>query len=144
MHLPPERFRPLESDHTIRLNSSHLDVVKELYGESTPEFFLASMLDEGIYYGLGENGRLDAIAGTHVFSLNHKIGALGNIFTRPDKRNRRYSSITTSAAAISLLQAGIETIVLNVMEENTAAMKVYKRLGFDPYGRFLEMTVISE
>jgi ribosomal protein S18 acetylase RimI-like enzyme len=141
MNLRPEHFRPPANHAAIRLNSAHLDLVKELYGESTPEFFLDSMLDKGVYYGLSENGQLLAIAGTHVLSTDHKVGGLGNIFTRPDKRNRGYASLVTAAVAQHLLKMGVTTIVLNVMKENDAALRVYKRLGFEAHCRFLEMMV---
>ena len=142
MHLKPEHFRPPADNAAIRLSSAHLDLVKELYGESTPEFFLDSMLDDGIYYGLIENEHLIAVAGTHVLSTDHQVGALGNIFTRPDKRNRGYASRVTSAVSLHLLKMGVKTIVLNVMEGNDSALRVYKRLGFETHCRFLEILVL--
>jgi ribosomal protein S18 acetylase RimI-like enzyme len=125
----------------IPLGPEHLHAVHELYREEPPEFFLDRMLAEGVYFGIFEGPRLAAVAGTHLLSRQYQVGAVGNVYTRPDRRSRGYGSCVASAVSARLLEMGIGTIVLNVREENQAAIRLYHRLGYAVHCRFIEAIV---
>jgi len=141
MALKKPCFCPVQEIYkTTLLTPTHLNLLKELYREDPPEFFLDRMIEEGIYYGIFEDNHLIAVAGTHVLSLNHGIGMLGNIYTRADKRNHGYASHVTGAVSRRLIDLGIDTIALNVVEENHAAIRVYERLGYRNCCETVELT----
>jgi RimJ/RimL family protein N-acetyltransferase len=139
MILDSHCFQPVPFGNAIRLSLAHLSTVHELYGNDTPEFFYDRMLNEGIYFGVFEGADLAAIAGTHIVSPRFGVAAIGNVFTRTNYRRRGYAGITTSAVSQALHNAGITTIVLNVLEENSAAARIYERLGYRRYCRYLEL-----
>lgn len=139
MLLGEGRFRPVFSDAARRIGLSDLDAIGELFANEPPPFFLPSMLEDGIYYGIREGERLVAIAGTHVVAREVSVAALGNIYTRPDRRGRGLATAVTSAVTRDLLQIGIATTVLNVREDNRPAVHVYERLGFARYCLYYEV-----
>jgi predicted GNAT family acetyltransferase len=97
------------------------------------------MLEDGVYYGVHEDGALVAAAGTHVVARGVGVAALGNIYTRPDRRGRGLATAVTAAVTGHLARLGIATIVLNVRDDNHAAIHVYERLGFRPYCNYFEV-----
>ena len=139
MLLDTARFQPVSSAGAARVNPSDLDLVKALFADDPPPFFLPSMLGDGIYYGVRENDRLVALAGTHVVAREVSVAALGNIYTRPDRRGRGLAASVTSAVVRDLIEMGIATIVLNVREDNATAVRVYERLGFERYCTYFEV-----
>jgi predicted GNAT family acetyltransferase len=109
----------------------------EMTGEA-PDFFIPAMLAQGAYYGVYEGDELIAAAGTHVVAPTVSVGALGNVYTRRDRRGRGLGTHVTSAVTSHLLAMPLATIVLNVREHNRAAIRVYERLGFQTYCRYDE------
>ena len=79
---------------------------------------------------------LTAVAGTHLVSREEAAAALGNIYTRRDRRNRGLGRMVTSAVLHELRD--VETIGLNVRADNAAALAVYASLGFVPHRPFYE------
>jgi RimJ/RimL family protein N-acetyltransferase len=139
MLLETTRFRPVQSDAVRRISPSGLEAVKALFANEPPPFFLPSMLEDGIYYGICEEERLVALAGTHVLARDVSVAALGNIYTRPDRRGRGLATAVTSAVARDLLQMGVATVVLNVREDNHPAIHLYEQLGFARYCSYFEI-----
>ncbi len=139
MSLEAVNFRPTACDGVTRLTPGHLDAVKALYLEETPEFFQDQMLADGVYFGIFEGNDLIAVAGTHLISRRFSVAGLGNIYTRGDRRTRGHATRVTGSVSRELLDLGIGTIVLNVREENTAAIRVYSRLGFQACCRYVEI-----
>ena len=80
--------------------------------------------------GVRENGRLVAIAGTHLASARYNIAALGSVFTHPDHRGKGLGRICSSHVLASVGRAGIRRAVLNVEDQKTTARRIYERLGF--------------
>ena len=66
------------------------------------------------------------------------VGAIGNVYTRPDCRGRGLAAEVTGAVARELQRRGTATIVLNVADSNGVARRVYERLGFVEYCVFHE------
>ena len=96
------------------------------------------MLDQGAFHGLWENGQLLAVAGTHLVAPTEDVAAVGNVYTRRDRRGRGLAAAVTSAVVDELLRMRIRTIVLNVNQSNAAAIRVYERLGFRRHCSYFE------
>lgn len=124
-----------------RLTADDLVKLKQLYadGESTgesPDFFYDSMVTDGVFYGVFEGDDLVAAAGTHLVSRDEGAAAIGNVYTRKDKRGRGHSKVATSAVLQALKD--LPTIGLNVRAGNIPAIRVYQSLGFIRHCEFVE------
>jgi ribosomal protein S18 acetylase RimI-like enzyme len=62
--------------------------------------------------------------------LRHK-GVLWGMFVRPEARG---SGLAAALVARVIEEAGLEELRLTVVSTNTAAVRLYTRLGFTPYG----------
>lgn len=127
----------------VRLGPSDLSAVQQLFldgklaGE-VPAFFVPSMLGHGVYWGMREGDSYVAVAGTHLLSQAESVGAIGNVYTRRDRRGRGFGSMVTNAVVADLQALKLRTIILNVHIENHAARKVYERLGFEIHCEYFE------
>jgi GNAT superfamily N-acetyltransferase len=143
MMLRAEKFTPASHEDVTVVGEEHLAAIASLYehghrrGEG-PTFFHAAMLQQHTFRGIWEDGALVAVAGTHLYSRNLGVCALGNVYTRSDRRGRGLGARVTSAVAAYALAEGVTTIVLNVGHANRAAERVYQRLGFGVYCEFFE------
>jgi GNAT superfamily N-acetyltransferase len=143
MLLDPMRYRPAAAGGVARLGPADLPALERLYalaraaGEGG-EFFSPAMLRDGVYFGVWEGAELAAAAGTHLVVPAEGVAAIGNVYTRPDRRGRGYATRLTSAVAGELLGRGARTVALNVQVDNAAAIGVYERLGFAPHCVFKE------
>jgi ribosomal protein S18 acetylase RimI-like enzyme len=143
MTLDPVGFNPTPAPEAVRLGLSDLPALHGLYADGTtageaPDFFSADMLEQGVFYGIHENGGLIAAAGTHLVSTEVSVGAVGNVYTRRDRRGQGLAARVTSAVTAELIRAGLRTIALNVNQQNAAAIRVYERLGYARYCAFYE------
>jgi ribosomal protein S18 acetylase RimI-like enzyme len=143
MTLHHDAFAPASHAEVRRLGSEHLAAILALYedghrrGEG-PAFFYPAMLQQGTFRGLWEGGQLVAIAGSHLYSPAEGVCAIGNVYTRSDRRGRGLAARVTSAVVAHAIAVGVTTIVLNVGKNNVAAQRVYERLGFHHYCDFVE------
>jgi ribosomal protein S18 acetylase RimI-like enzyme len=124
-----------------RLAAADVPALQALYadGDATgeaPDFFFPSMVTDGAFFGIDEGGSLVAAAGTHVFAREENAAAIGNVYTRRDRRGRGLGRIVTGAVLNEL--RGIETIGLNVRADNNAAIRMYEGLGFTRHCEFTE------
>ena len=136
-------FKPVAHDDVSSIGENDLDAVVALYADGDqlgegPTFFNATMLRQGTFRGVWEDSKLVAIAGTHVFSGELGVAAVGNVYTRRDCRGRGLAARVTSAVVEGARTRGATTIVLNVAPANEGARRVYERLGFETYCRFFE------
>lgn len=143
MVLDPTRFQPLPGEGVIRLSLADLPALDVLYADGqltgeVPDFFNPPMLEQGAFYGVNEADRLIAAAGTHLVSTELSVGAVGNVYTRRDRRGRGLAARVTSAVTAELLRLGLSTIALNVNQHNLPAQRVYERLGYRRYCAFYE------
>jgi ribosomal protein S18 acetylase RimI-like enzyme len=127
----------------VRLGATDLEALRRLYadGEATgeaPDFFFPSMLAQGVFFGHRESGELVAAAGTHLVAPEESVAAVGNVYTRRDRRGRGLATRATSAVVSELLRQGLRTIALNVERRNATAIRIYERLGFFRYCAFCE------
>ncbi|TMC61060.1 MAG: GNAT family N-acetyltransferase [Chloroflexi bacterium] len=131
-------FQPVRGN-VVRLGMDRLAAMRALYaGSDGGTAFAPYQLATGYFFGVEQDGRLVSIAGVHLASRRYRVGPVGNIYTHPDYRRHGYAAQCTSAVIAALRSDGIDTIVLNVDETNTTAIRVYQRLGFDKHCEFIE------
>jgi ribosomal protein S18 acetylase RimI-like enzyme len=126
---------------TSRLGVRDVPALQALYADGqssgeSPDFFFPSMVADGVFHGIYEGTALVAAAGTHLLARGEGIAALGNVYTRRDRRGRGLGRLATSAVLGEL--AGVETIGLNVRADNDAAQHLYESLGFTRHCQFYE------
>lgn len=136
-------FQPVPDDNLIRLGPADGPALEMLYADGqvtgeVPDFFNPPMLEQGVFYGIREGDALIAAAGTHLMSTELSVGAVGNVYTRRDRRGRGLAARVTSSVTAELLQSGLSTIALNVNQHNAPAQHVYTRLGYERYCAFYE------
>ena len=137
MHVSRERFRRVEGP-SFRLRPTHARALNRLYSsDGGPTSYRARHLTEGCYFGVEEEGRLLAVAGTHAISPSHGIAVVGNVFTHPQARGRGLATMTTSAVTALLLE-GQRDVVLSVDPTNRPAIRAYRRLGYTDVGEIVE------
>jgi GNAT superfamily N-acetyltransferase len=132
MVLARDAYRSGSIPEVDRLSSAHVSPVKQLFddgaisGES-PDFFFPSMLNAGVFFGVWEADELVAVAGTHLVAPSEDVAAVGNVYTRRDRRGRGLAARVTSAVVDELLRLKIRT-----------AIRVYERLGFTRHCDYYE------
>lgn len=113
------------------LTSADLPALRDLYARAYPgNWFDARMLATGRYFGIADGDTLVCVAGVHVYAPKHGAAALGNVTTGPERRGRGLARRATARLCRALLDDGIETIGLNVLADNTPAIRCYERVGF--------------
>ncbi len=131
MELLPENFSPpSETGSVTRLNMQHVSQLRELYRDEWGNAFAPYQLAQGVFYGIFDDTTLVAAAGTHIIAPEYGLGAVGNVLTLPEYRRRGYGMRVTAAVCAHLLEDGLDTLALNVMQSNRTAIRVYKSLGF--------------
>jgi RimJ/RimL family protein N-acetyltransferase len=136
MSVTTETFRPA-AGAARRLSGRDVVDVDDLQRSEGFGFQSAAALDEGVYYGVHEAGRLVAMAGTHVVAPEVGVAIVGNVVTHPRYRRRGYGSVATSAVTAALLET-CRLVFLTVEERNETALRVYQRLGYREECRLIE------
>jgi ribosomal protein S18 acetylase RimI-like enzyme len=136
MSVSRESFRPMEGD-ARRLHGYDLAAVNVLQRSEGYAFYSPAVLDDGVYYGVYAQGRLVAMAGTHVAAPTEQVAIVGNVLTHPHHRGLGYGAIATSAVTAELLET-CPSILLTVRVDNVPAIRVYERLGYREECRLIE------
>ncbi len=139
-----QRFTP-GPVRAARLTLADYPALTRLYADGAatgeaPDFFAPYMVENGVFFGVFEDEALVAAAGTHLVEPDECVAAVGNVYTRRDRRGQGLATEVTGAVTGDLargLPPGA-VIALNVKQANTAAIKVYERLGFARYCAFYE------
>lgn len=126
----PVRLAGVQTDDVLRLLAHG--------GPFSPDAFSPAQIDQGVFFGLYAGDDLLAVGGTHIVDRSAAIGAIGNMYTRPDARRRGHSAAILSAVAGELLRQGITTIVLNVDQRNAGAQALYLTHGFVVHTPYIE------
>jgi GNAT superfamily N-acetyltransferase len=142
-------FRPVPTTGVVVVEPPDLAAVNALYDEGRkhgegPTFFHPSMLAQGTFRAVVEGSDFIAIAGSHVYSIELGVCTIGNVYTRRDCRRRGLGARVTAAVVETALADDVQTIVLNVSQENTGARRVYEQLGFRTYCEFLEGEAVRD
>ena len=123
---------------TVTLTGADVRRINALYGsEGNPTFYSPEHIDAGIYRGVVLDGRLAAIAGTHVVSRSERVAVVGNVFTHPEFRGRGFARTVTGAVTERLLEI-CDAVVLTVDPGNAPAVRAYKSLGYVESCRLIE------
>jgi ribosomal protein S18 acetylase RimI-like enzyme len=143
MLLDAARFAPGDLAGAEPLGPADLDALQRLYADGAaagegPAFFLPDMLASGVFYGCRAGPELVAVAGTHLVVPQEGVAAVGNIYTRRDRRGQGLAARVTAAVVAEMLRRGVPTVALNVAQSNATARRVYERLGFAVYCPFVE------
>ena len=139
-----ERSIPKQTQ-AVRLGDADVEALQRLYADGdqrgeSPDFFYPAMVTRGVFFGVYEERELAAAAGTHLVSRDEGAAAIGNIYTRRDRRGRGLGRLVTTAVMRELV--GIETVGLNVRADNGAALSLYESLGFARYCQFYEAVAV--
>jgi ribosomal protein S18 acetylase RimI-like enzyme len=130
MAVDREAFRPSATPQTVPLGGVDIRRVNSLYGtEGGPSYYIPEHIESGVYRGIVMDGRLVAVAGTHVVSHQQRIAVVGNVFTHPGYRGRGLATACTSAVTEVLFHY-CDNVVLTVDPKNRPAVMAYERLGF--------------
>jgi ribosomal protein S18 acetylase RimI-like enzyme len=123
MALRSDGFSRGESIRSVRrLNEGDVDRLRALYAlGGGGDAFSPSQVMQGVFYGVEQDGQLISVAGTHLVSQVYSVGAIGNVMTHPDCRGRGYATLATQAVCDELIRRGVQTIVLNVRQDNAPA-----------------------
>jgi len=143
MIVDPAGFRPALTEGVVRLGLADLPALRRLYADGeaageVPDFFNPEMLARGVFFGIYEDEELIASAGTHLVALAESVGAVGNVYTRRDRRGHGLAARVTGAVTAELLEMRLRTVALNVNQRNDSAIRVYERLGYERYCAFYE------
>ena len=140
MSLNQSTFPSRSTTGVTRLGLEDVAAIKHLYGgfPDQPDAFHERQLAMGPFFGIFENKAIISIAGVHILSLWASVAAIGNVFTRPDRRGRGLAAKTTAAVVQAVLNQGIDTIVLNVAMDNEPALRCYRNLGFFEHCSYCE------
>ncbi len=132
------RFVPATRLNPIALTGLDIRRINSLYSsEGGPSYYIPEHIDSGVYRGIVSEGRLVAVAGTHVVSRQEGVAVVGNVFTHPAYRGRGYATAATSSVTETLLQY-CEHVVLTVDPTNTPAVQAYAKLGYNEVCQLVE------
>ena len=82
----------------------------------------------GSYIGIHEDGRLISMAGQRLHIEGYR--EISAVCTAPEYRGRGLAAALTAEIAARICEAG-ERPFLHVREDNTTAIRVYERMGFE-------------
>jgi ribosomal protein S18 acetylase RimI-like enzyme len=120
-----------------RLGPADIGDLNRLYQLGLGGGFPASILEDGVYYGVRMGGRLVAAAGTHVINEAEGIAVVGNVLTHVDHRGQGHAKAVTAGVTAELL-GRVTDVALNVYADNDPAISAYARLGYREYCRLGE------
>jgi ribosomal protein S18 acetylase RimI-like enzyme len=120
-----------------RLTAGDVDDLNRLYQLGFRAGFPASVLEEGVYYGIRVRGRLVAAAGTHAVNPTERLAVVGNVMTHADYRGHGFAKIVTSAVTAELFER-VDDVALNVHADNEPAVAAYRHLGYRVYCHLIE------
>ena len=137
MQVTAETFQPPRQP-AARLGGRDARTINRLYSsEGANSGYTASQVEDGIYYGVYVDGRLAAVAGTHVVSPAYGVAVVGNVYTHPHYRGRGLGGTVTGAVTAGALER-CRLVVLSVDPRNRAAVRAYQRLGYREECRLIE------
>jgi RimJ/RimL family protein N-acetyltransferase len=142
MWLPVEQEMGPPKQSVVRMTARMSKQLRDLYmhgGDFAPDAFDGYQIDNGVFFGVIDGaGKLAAAGGTHIVDWTAGIGAIGNMYTRSDQRQRGYASTIVRAIVHELRAGGVTNIVLNVDQRNDAAHRLYRQHGFVEHCPYVE------
>jgi GNAT superfamily N-acetyltransferase len=118
--LDPARCSPAPTA-AVRLTPADLPALERLFATGTeagdaPDTFAPNMLEQGVYHGLYEWDSLVAAARTHLLVQAQGVAAIGNVYTRRDRRGHGLATQVVGAVVAELMRISpaLDVIALNV------------------------------
>jgi RimJ/RimL family protein N-acetyltransferase len=137
MSVAPETLADSPSDQPVEeITESRLAELREFYRDMARGPFPDETMSHGLFVGIRLDGRLAAVAGTHVMTPRYGIAVVGGVLTRRDLRGRGLATAVTAAITRRLFERGCPNVTLNVLTSNTPAVAVYTKLGYREHCRF--------
>jgi len=131
MSLEESRFQMPKIHNTIRLTSSAMDEVDKFYETTSAGAWNPIQLDIGPFHGIRDQNTLVSICGTlGVYHASPGAAVIGNLVTLPVYQNRGFGT-SVLCAVIKDLFKDYQFVTLMVESKNHAAIRIYKRLGFN-------------
>ena len=138
MQVTADTFQPSADAEVRRLQGVDAREINRLYrSDGVPSFYSGRQIEDSVYFGAERDGRIVAVAGTHVISSASGIAVVGNVYTHPRFRGQHLAQATTSAVTQQLLRFCRE-VVLSVDPTNAPAVRAYERLGYTEVARLIE------
>ncbi|GGO28673.1 GNAT family N-acetyltransferase [Microbispora bryophytorum] len=118
---------PAPDDEAVRLRASDVPEMLDLVARAQPGPFRPRTIEMGVYLGIRRGGALVAMAGERL----HPPGwtEISAVCTDPAFRRQGLASRLVPAVAAAIRARG-ETPFLHAAANNTAAIRVYEKLGF--------------
>ena len=120
-----------------RLTALDIEDLNRLYQLGFRAGFPASVVEDGVYYGVRVRGRLVSAAGTHAINAREGVAVVGNVMTHSDFRGHDFAKMVTSAVTTELLDR-VDDVALNVHADNDHAVAAYTRLGYRTHCQLIE------
>lgn len=137
----PDALQGIDTAGVATFSPANWAELKEFYDRCHPQnWFNPRMLETGFYFGRRVDGRIASVGGVHVVSSEFRVAALGNIVTDPQFRGRGLATCVCAALCSALL-GNVDHIGLNVFAANATAIQLYKKLGFEEVGTYVEWMV---
>jgi RimJ/RimL family protein N-acetyltransferase len=136
MVVDPSSFTPFAGP-AQRLTALDIDDLNQLYQLGYRGGFPASIVEDGVYYGVRVRGRLVSAAGTHAINGREEIAVVGNVMTHVDFRGHDFAKMVTSSVTAELLSR-VSDVALNVHADNFPAVAAYGRLGYRTHCQLVE------
>lgn len=139
----PSAIAAVDTSAVVTLGPEDLGELEAFYASDPgAAFFLPSMLDDATFAGVRHDGRLVAVAGTHVVAPRAQAAAIGAVLTVPEARGRGLAAVVT-AGVWRRLEGRVTLVGLNCADRNVAAQRVYTRLGFEPILQYEEAEITA-
>lgn len=130
---PPDFIEGPSHAKLRRLTADDAQQIHELFknDQMRSNQITESVLERGTFFGIVNNkNEILALSGTHIYSESEGVGVIGYVYTHPNERGQGLATTTAGAVAKALIIRGIDHVVLNVEQGNSAAIRAYQKLGF--------------
>ncbi len=112
-----------------RVRGGEIEELDRFYRDNEAHAWNPVMLECGPYYCIRQKREIISAAGVHF--VNPFVAQIGNVLTAPAYRGKGFATACTAAVADDLSSSNIPIISLFVVADNTPAIHIYEKLGFE-------------